>query len=266
MIGISLRFRWLLGTKSAHYPDPQELLPLLYDAGVRSIELRPLAPNDDPDEVLGLVNSLWDQGFFVTVHGSVDTVENAVEEVFYPLRGVLANMRQDGLTVTLHPINGDNRAMLLKLSDHINENKLPVRIALENNKHMPDKSNGDCVMFVLDIVRDVNRENIGICFDLGHYAYYCATQTDNPIQMPDKEFLARTIHTHIHAFTNGVAHFPLTEWREPFASQLKELARSYNGIYNIEISPHRYKTIYWSTDSFLTSVKTLKENLKGSLK
>ena len=97
MIGISLRFRWLLGTKSAHYPEPQELLPLLYDAGVRSIELRPLAPNDDPDEVLGLVNSLWDQGFLVTVHGSVDTVENAVEEVFYPLRGVLAICVRMGL-------------------------------------------------------------------------------------------------------------------------------------------------------------------------
>ena len=265
MIGISLRYRWLLGTKVAHYPDPQELLPLLYKAGVRSIELRPLAPTDDPTEVLGLVDSLWDQGFFVTVHGSVDTVENAVEEVFAPLRGVLANLRQSDLTITLHPIKGDNRAMLLKLSDYINENELPVRIALENNKHMPDKSNGDCTRFVLDIVRDVDRENIGICFDLGHYAYYCATQTDNPIQMPQKEFLSRTIHTHIHAFTNGVAHYPMTEWRDPFASQLEELAKDYKGIYNIELSPHRYKTLYWSTDSFLTSVKTLQENLKVSM-
>ena len=262
MIGVSLRFRWLSGTKVAHYPDPQELLPLLYGAGVRSIELRPLAPNDDPDEVLSVVTMLWEYGFNVTVHGSVDTVENAVFEVFSPLRRVLENLRQNDLTITLHPINGDNVAMLTKLSDYISENNLPVRIALENNKHMPDKSNGDCTKFVLDIVRKVNRENIGICFDLGHYAYYCATQTDNPIQMPDKEFLDRTVHTHIHAFTNGVAHYPLTEWRDPFASQLNELAKNYGGIYNIELSPHRYKTLYWSTDSFLTTVKTLKENFK----
>ena len=81
--------------------------------------------------------------------------------------------------------------MLNTLSDYIYQNKYPIKIALENNRKMPDNSIGDSMAFVTEIVTQVNRKNIGICFDMGHYAWYTANHTDTPNLIPPKEFLSK---------------------------------------------------------------------------
>ena len=170
MIGMSLAYKQLLSAKDPAL-DPDILLPQLWEHGVRSIELRSISPKACPAEALRVANLLWDCGFQITVHAQAKSAESAVNDVFAPLSDILANMRQHELTVTVHPVVGDNAAMLVDLSDHITEHNFPVRIALENNRKMPDGTNGDSAALVLDAVTRADRQNVGICFDMGHWAW-----------------------------------------------------------------------------------------------
>ena len=259
MIGLSLPYRWLL-TAEGDLPSPSILLPQLWERGVRSIEIRMVPLCAPASDVLKIADLLWDYGFNVTVHSKSKTAENAVKEILSPLSLMLANMRQSELTVTVHPIVGSNVDMLNALSDYIIENGYPVKIALENERRLPDKTNGDGLALVLDAVSAVDRDNVGICFDMGHFAWYMDNFTDSPNELPPKDFLARVIHTHIHAYTESTTHFPLDEWRVPFSKYINALSHNYFGVYNIELSPQRFEHRMGAVDGYLKSVDTLKEN------
>lgn len=259
MIGMSLSYKKLLSADDDGL-KPEILLPKLWAEGVRSVELRAVSPSEPADNVLKVASLLWDYGFSITVHGKCRSVESAANDVFAPLELMLSNMRQKELIVTLHPIKGDNTAMLTALSDHIADNNYPVRIALENNRKMPDNTDGDCLALVLDAVTRADRANVGICFDMGHYAWFTENFTDSPNMIPPKAFLSRVIHTHIHAYEEGTTHFPIYEWREPFAGYINKLAYKYYGIYNIEISPDRFSALMDADEGYICSVRTLKEH------
>jgi len=267
MIGMSLSYQKLL---SAKHPElnPETLLPQLWDHGVRSIELRTVSPTACPIETLRAANVFWDYGFQITVHSKALSAKSAVDDVFNPLTHMLAHMRQRELIVTIHPVVGDNVAMLIALSDHIMKHNYPVRIALENNRKMPDGTDGDCVALVLDAVTRADRKNVGICFDMGHWAWYTANLTDTPNMLPPKEFLSKAIHTHIHAYTEnvcgaetkGATHFPLDKWREPFSLYIDALGYKYYGVYNVELTPKRFSHIWSATEAYLISADTLKSH------
>ena len=262
MIGLSLPYGWLLGRGGLIPHD--ELLPMLKSHGANSVEIRTVPGGADPDEVLKVAELLWSYGFNITVHGSVNSAEKAVAQVLRPLEKVVLSMKQRELIVTIHPICGDNLQMLLNLSDYIKENKLPIRIAFENERKMPDKTDGDSLALALDAVIRANRENVGICFDMGHFAWYSKFFTDSPYRLPPKEFLSRVIHTHIHECVDGSTHFPLLEWGEPISSYVKELDLNYFGVYNLELSPERFTHVCGAVDGYLRSVDTLKNNLPFS--
>lgn len=259
MIGMSLSYKKLLSTEDENL-KPEMLLPKLWEHGVRSIELRPVFAFENPMEVLRIANLLWDYGFQITIHVQCRTVGSAVSDVFTPLSMVLTHMRQPEIILTTHPVVGDNVAMLEALSDHITECGYPVRIALENNRRMPDNTDGDSVALVLDAVTRANRQNVGICFDMGHLAWYNGNFTDTPNALPPREFLSRVIHTHIHAYTEGATHFPLEEWREPFSSYIAALAYEYYGVYNIELTPERFAYRMDAATGYLLSADMLKKN------
>ena len=255
MIGMSLSYKKLL------YADddglkPEILLPKLWAEGVRSVELRAVSPSEPADNVLKVASLLWDYGFSITVHGKCRSVESAANDVFAPLELMLSNMRQKELIVTLHPIKGDNTAMLTALSDHISDNNYPVRIALENNRKMPDNTDGDCLALVLDAVTRADRANVGICFDMGHYAWFTENFTDSPNMIPQKAFLSRVIHTHIHALgSSRNTHFPLSEGTLPLTYYCNALGRDI--CYNIELEPGRWENLYDPFSSTLTVQPTL---------
>jgi DNA polymerase IIIc chi subunit len=133
MIGVSLSYQKLLYTEEEAL-RPTVLLPQLLERGVRSVELRAVPAGEDPASVLRVANLLWDYGFQITVHACCESVQSAVEDVLLPLRALLAQLRQRELIVTLHPVVGDNVALLTVLSDHVQAQGYPVRIALENNR------------------------------------------------------------------------------------------------------------------------------------
>jgi len=257
MLGVSLPYPWL--TEGAELPAaPHKLLPVLYDRGVRSVEIRAVYYNADPDTVLHIFELLWAHGFTVTVHGMVRSLETAVEDVFAPLAKAIAHLRQDALTVTIHPLDTDNVPILTALADHIDANGYPVAIALENNRLLPNKQEGNSVALVLDAVRRVNRKNIGICFDFGHYTYYrLKNLPDEPFILPDADFFRYVIHTHIHALRNFTTHFPIDRDILPLREILAGLDFGYYGIYNLELDFPRLTED--PVDALLCSVDTLRD-------
>jgi len=259
MIGMSLSYEELCDTCNEKL-KPESLLPKLWDKGVRSIELRQVKWNEDPSEVLRVANIIWDYGFQITVHGRAQGIDSAVEDVFVPLEKLLRNMRQRELVVVIHPVVGDNAVMLTALSDHIIENGYPVRIALENNRKMPDLSDGNSLALVLDAVKRADRKNIGTCFDMGHFAWYAKNFTDSPDTLPPREFLDLAIHTHIHSYTEGSTHFPLEEWGPPVSMYVDALGFNYFGVYNIEIEAKRFAHRWDALEAYQLSADTLREN------
>ena len=174
MLGTSLPFHWLLAG-GAPLGDVPTVLNTLKAHGVESVELRTVNPNTNPDDVLYAANLLWDAGFVITVHAAPKSVERAVDDVFIPLTALLDHLRQEKLTVVVHPDFDDNAALLTTLADHRDAHGCPIVFALENNRLLPGKVDGDCAALVLDAVKNVRAagyRDIGICFDFGHYLYY----------------------------------------------------------------------------------------------
>ncbi len=256
MIGISLPYKKLLSDDGTL--NTKKLLPELREKGARSIELRTVSFDACPEDIRRVAEILWDHGFEITVHSKCRTVQSAVDDVFAPLSLVLDDMLQRELIVTVHPVVGDNAEMVTALSDHIISNKYPVKIALENNRRMPDGKDGNSAELVLDAVKCADRKNVGICFDMGHWAWYTENFTDSPNKLPPKEFLSRTIHTHIHAYSESVTHFPLDTWRAPFSIYIMALGFKYTGVYNIELEPERFAHRWSAEEGYLISVDNMK--------
>ena len=167
MIGVSLPFLWLCG-HDAFDLDRDKLLQNLKEKNVASIELRTVRAAHAPEDVAAVADMLFEKGFSISVHGEVKSVESAVADVFAPLQKLLPALRQKSLNITVHPIDGDNVQMLHRLADHIEANGYPVTVALENNRLLPNKSEGDSAALVLEAVSTADRAPIGICFDFGH--------------------------------------------------------------------------------------------------
>ena len=240
MIGVSLPLRWLAeGGKP--YGERGAFLEALKAHGVHSAELRAVKADTDPSVVLAAAALLTSHGLAFTVHGTVRSAATAVRDVFAPLESLLAAKLQDKIVVTVHPIDGGNAAMLTALADHIEAAALPVVIALENNRLMPDKTEGDSAALAADALAAADRACLGSCFDMGHYHYYLSKHfPDSEGGLPKKGFLRRCVHTHIHAMEGGRTHFPLTSGELPLRRFLAALDDSYRGVYNLELDPARW--------------------------
>ncbi len=261
MIGVSLPLDWLI-TGEGLADSVDDVLSALKAEGVRSIELRTVRAHHTSCEVLRVAQGLWDNGFLISLHGDVKTDEGAVQELFTPLKELLKGLRQPTVNITIHPICGDNVKLLNNLADYIEQNELPVTIALENNRLMPDKTEGDSVALVLDAVTKANRPQIGICWDMGHYMYWwLKNHPDEPVSNPNKEFLKRVIHTHIHALSGLKTHFPLDSHDLPLKQFLDGLCFEYFGLYNLELEYPRFKGIREFLPSFVGSVRQLKAKM-----
>lgn len=262
MIGISLPFDWI----SLPGIELDSLLSLVKRGGAQSIELRTVRAHHRPEAVRETMQRLFSFGFCVTVHGAPTSVETAVEDVLGPLSLAMDGFPQKSLTVTVHPIDGDNVEMLRRLSDAIRSRRYPIVIALENNRLLPDKTEGDSTALVLQAVEEVDRDNVGICFDMGHFAYYVKkNRPDESDYLPPKGFWKRVVHTHIHAMNGLRTHFPLGEYELPFDRYVEKLAPNYFGLYQLELDfPRLAKAGIESTDAIERSLSYLSEHLPPS--
>lgn len=258
MIGVSLPFAWL-NDGGKPYGEPEPFFARLKAAGVTSAEIRAVRPDADPLAVRRAAERLWNSGLRITVHGTVLTDTDAVTEVFRPLEALLADLRQEAVNITVHPIPGDNRAMLDALAAHIERRHLPVTLALENNRRLPDKTEGDSVAVVVDAIEAIDAPCVGACWDMGHYAYYVRRFfPDRPDLLPDERFLRRVIHTHIHALDGLTTHFPLDTGELPLARYRAALGAAYGGALDLELEPSRFADRRDPAEALLSSVAALK--------
>ncbi len=261
MIGVSLPLDWLI-TGEGLPESVDTVLSALKAEGVRSIELRTVRARHCASDVRRVAEFLWDDGFSISVHGDVKTEENAVGELFQPLEELLKDLRQPSVNITVHPIVGDNVKMLSAIADHIEKHNLPVTVALENNRLMPDKTEGDSAAYVLETVQKVGRATIGICWDMGHYMYWWKkSHGDEPVRLPDEAFLKRVIHTHIHGLSGLKTHFPLDSHALPLKEFLDGVSYKYFGLYNIELEYSRFQDLRPLIPSLISSVRELKEKM-----
>ena len=79
MVGVSLPFDWILN-KTTNEGEFEPFILTLKEMGVCSVELRTVKPNYSPSVVLEAMNTLWDYGFNVTVHGTLKSAETAVQD------------------------------------------------------------------------------------------------------------------------------------------------------------------------------------------
>ena len=258
MIGVSLPLSLF---EDGANEKRQSLLGYLKKEGVESVELRTVRRNSDAAQVRRAMELLWEEGFQVTVHGEVKSVESCVSDVFLPLASAFP-LKQKILNITIHPIVGDNVALLCALSDHIIKEALPVRISLENNRRLPDKTEGDSVALVLEAVKSAARENVGICFDMGHFAYYVKKNLpEAPDTLPPDEFWKYVTHTHIHAMKGLRTHYPLDGFELPLKAILEKLTWGYYGVYNIEPDFPRLAEEFEPLEVLERSVPILKNSL-----
>lgn len=262
MIGVSLPYSWLLSGEGVPHLDRRELLTQLSRRGVGSVEIRTVLRDSRSEDVLSVAERLWNFGFEISVHSRMYSAETAVRDVFDPLRLLLANMRQKHLIIVLHAIVADNVGILRELSHHAEKMGYPVTIALENNRLFPDNREGDCASFVLDVVKAVNRPNVRLCFDFGHYIYYSKKHLgESGAILPSDEYLRLTVHTHIHALSGLETHYPLGEYELPLREMLEGVAWRYFGLYNIELDFPRLDGKVEPRSALLSSVDRLAEDL-----
>ena len=261
MLGVSIPLDWLTSRETTE-GDIFSLFKRLKSMGVQSIELRTVRPHHEAESVAAAMNLLWDNDFYVTVHGCINSAETAVEDVFTPLAIGLKTLRQKTLNVTIHPLAEGLEEALIALSDHILNKQYPVTISLENNRLLPTKEEGDSTALVAAAVEKVNRENIGICFDLGHFAYYVKkNHPEEPDLLPPAYFCKHVTHTHIHAMKELRTHYPLGAHSLPLEKYISSFSNGYTGVYNIELDFPRLKEEYKPTEALEIAVPYLKEKL-----
>lgn len=256
MVGVSLPYS-LLRHGGAEY---EEIMGTLVEQGVGSIEIRSIRPDSSPEDVVRIAEGLRARGMEITLHATVTSAESAVQDVFGPLSPLFSEGCQEKWIVVIHPINGDNVAMLRTLADHAVSMAYPIVWALENNRLLPDGNAGDSAALVLEAVEAVDRDCVGICFDMGHYAYDMKARVgDGEWQMPPKAFLNRVVHTHVHALNGFETHYPLGEYELPLERILEKMAYGYFGVYNVELTFARFSDRITPVDAIRSSVSTLRK-------
>ena len=250
------------------------LLRFLRGIGVAYIELRPVDPNEDPAAVLRCAQVIWDGGLKLTVHGAVPREVGPFADTCPALLPLLERARayQSMVTITLHSYTtGDDsdvvsaiektRQLLRLWGDEAD--RYGYRLALELNR---DKHNGDPSVTprgVLSMLEGTDPAAVGICFDFGHYYSNVRTYGLGEEALPDKQFLERVIHTHIHALgQNGGTHFPLdAAGRLPLDRYVGGLSRAgYGDIYHIELEFARIPE-----QSFRQAIRDSVVSLKGAV-
>lgn len=251
-----------------HCGSPEELLERLRKHGIESIELR-YVYREEKQDVAPLFRLIWEQGLEVTVHGRIEgDLEGPSFIDHYPsLSYALQHYRQyqDQLVMTLHAYHAmkepevsvdqltEKTVRLLQTwLKQIEEQQLDLYLAIELTRRIPDKTDpGSQVDTLLQLVRQAGDDaRCGICWDMGHYYSNALRErqvTELPASplnvMPPREFLERTLHTHIHGLSERCrTHFPMTAPEslplERYVQALREAG--YSGVLNLELDFPRY--------------------------
>jgi len=262
LIGVSLPWDFLSDqnrTKGAVvlkdvFRTPRECLDFLKDQGASSVELRHRLPEMKSEEMTGVLEFLKKNKMGITIHGEVyPHSEDWTAYDLLPWMKAAGRVfdESDEVMITLHPVSGEGTAescrrstirYLRRLADEIGGEPVNYRLALENQRDKGKIDPGTTFSEVADMHRETGHPAVGVCWDMGHgYSNYHNNFDGNPL-VPPRDFIAETIHTHIHDLgPDGKTHWPFLENRVPL-EQYTDLLRAagYGGVYNLELSFDRF--------------------------
>lgn len=245
----------------------KNLLYNLKESGVTHIELRNLLPFEKDYVAKTSIERVREFGFGLTIHSKL-----AKEITPFDFCSYYSHYITDTI-FTVHSFDDGkglsrNRATVSKIlreyADYCIVNNLKFTFALENCR-VKDKHtiNGMC-SHTLGCVSLASRKNVGICFDFGHRISNVRNGFVKEGIIPDKAFLKRVVHTHIHdLLPNFSTHGPFDFKNSEVSNLVNALKNSgYDGIYNLELEPNRYYQIYDPADALFQSIETLRQILK----
>ena len=252
------------------YGGSRGVLRGLRNVGVEAIELRSLRPETPKDVTVACARAVLDEGLVLTIHATL--AEMSAEAFFAYLSPALDLLPKDHASVplTVHSARTGSetldRAATVRLlrawADHAEKKQLNIALALENNRiHASGLSIVDCDG-VNSTVREVNRKNVGTCFDFGHLYSNFLTYPECTPFLPPEGFLRAAVQTHIHGVV-GITHYPLLDDSLPLEDYLRHLrAAGYKGIYNLELESGRFWRVIDPREGFELSVARLRECLE----
>lgn len=244
------------------------LLAMCKRAGAESVEMHSIFPGTSPKTVEDCMRPILNAGMRASVHGVL--TEQEPEEQLAQLETVWR--RNKGRTVlNIHVVEGRGDMTDEKLTyerlplllEYIQKNRLPVDVALENNRLHAGQTFYSDTEGIAEIGRRIGSyDGFGFCFDMGHHCSDFQRFPERTKEYPPEDFLSRVIHTHIHGVVNKDTHFPLNAENLPLKEYLTLLRKyRYPGIYNVELDPRKFYRETDPTDGILSSVRFLKKVL-----
>ncbi len=231
-------------------------LERLKSLGIDSIELRGDTGNVTAEEISLAAENVWAAGMGTTLHSCLpDKPEGrSFNNMFPSTEHFIENLKRSDKksVVTVHSyVSAEeniytlyNKTILaLKaVSLLIKKEDIPVKVAVEIKRTKPGRFDpGTTYRELACMLREAGTENLGFCWDLGHsYSNVLGGFLES---MPSDEFLSNVIHTHIHDLGgNNQTHWPLGRGKVPLDEFVRALrGAGYPGVYNLELSPGRFK-------------------------
>jgi sugar phosphate isomerase/epimerase len=237
------------------YGRADKFLKLLQNLEVTHVELRHRKAEMSEMDMEAVFKLLYDFKFKITIHGDTPLQGNnwSINDVFpwlHSYKNIYSNFTEP-IIVTLHPFTGSKEisyyreqtvTFIKRLDDFITKDNLPVKLALENQRSKKTNDPGKSFIEIEEMWKDINKTNVGICWDMGHcFANYLIDNSIYPL-FPHKKFTKAAIHTHIHDLgPDGRTHWIFKENRVPLADNVSQLKDAgYSGIYNLELSFDRF--------------------------
>ncbi len=259
-IGLSLPVSYLAGIEDG--PDvyfsvlgePGHCMDKLKSLGADSIELRGANMNTSSGDIHMAARRAWAAGFETTAHSHLPPApeEKSFDEIYPELKLFLRELKLAGKStvLTLHSYVSDFKALprlfsetvktLKLLGKSIEDEKLPVKIALELNRQKDKNDPGASYSMLLDMLAAADSDNIGLCWDFGHS--YSNALNGFLDRIPPDDFLKKVIHTHVHDLgPQQKTHWPLVQGKIPLSEFVNALeGAGYSGVYNLELSLERF--------------------------
>ena len=264
-IGVSIPWDYISGNivttdgeiLKQNFGNAADFLKFLKDIEVTHVELRHRKKDMPKSEMKSVFQLLTDSEFQITIHGDSPPEGKiwTINQVF-PWIEAFNNTKPSAsnpLMVTLHPYKGKKDKevyriqtveFIRQLSDKIIENNIPIILALENQRNKGFIDPGTSFSEIEQMWKEINRSNVGICWDMGHcYANYLIDKTIYPL-FPHDKFTKQVTHTHIHDLgPDGRTHWIFKENIVPLADNIEHLKNmGYSGVYNLELSFERFSS------------------------
>ena len=283
--GISLPTNYLAGTPRndedflflKHYQNPLILLENLRGAGVTSIELRAIEAKTDLKIASLAADRVLESGLDLTIHGYFPKKVNChrFSEYMPPIASIVENLKNykasSTMTLHTHRKRNTNLAKLIQfnvdvirnLVKCIDDEKLPLKIALELNRNKGYTDPSVAYASLITVMQEVGNPNVGFCWDFGHS--FWNTSKGYIELLPPSDFLDHVIHTHIHDLSpQGQTHWPLSQGIIPLEDFITPLKlRNYSGTYNLELRPERWNHVKDFHNGIYESISILTGMLPG---